>query len=127
MEVPHGFGFWSSLVVAIAIGFLNGSTGNFQLIATAIRNVENIVVAEDQSALDVYSRTGICQFELSATVETTVVISMHYDEERPFKKIEGVTVNGENDVAEVMGPNRVRLTVPAGNVPVRIQVVDFYR
>ena len=118
---------WSPLVVSFALGFLNGSTGNFQLVATAVRNVENIVIAEDQSALDVYSRTGICQFELSSTEETTVVISMHYNEEMSFKKIEGVSVNGENDVAEVLGPNRIRLTVPADNVPIRIQVVDFYR
>jgi len=115
------------LAISVAMGLASGWAGKVQLRATPVKNVENIVVAETQTTLEVYSQTGICRFDLSSTAETTVIITMHYNEEETFRKIEGVTLNGQNDIATVLGPNRFQITIPGDNIPLKIQVIDFYR
>ena len=114
-------------VVAFFIGLLSREAQAFQLTVKSGRGVDEIVTDEDQTTLEVYSQTGICRFALSSTAETTLIISMLYKSETPYKKIEGVTVNGENDRVALLGPGQIEITIPAGNEPLKIQVIDFYR
>lgn len=116
--------------IAAAVGFsfflLSGCGEKLQLVATPVKNVDDIQYQQDQ--LDVYCPTGICQFDLNTNQEADLTINMHYSQSRPFDKIEGVSVTGRTGSStKVIDGNTFEMTLESNETPTRIQVVDYYR
>ena len=113
-----------AFAVMLSVG---GCTKDVQLAASPVNNVEKINIAE-QTQIDVYCPTGICQFDLSSNEVVTVTVTMHYDDARMFRKIEGVSVTGKaGPTVKVLGVNSFSMELSGGNEPAKIQVVDYYR
>ena len=72
----------------------------------------------------VYCPTGICRFQVSADEKTAVSIEMFYAEGKPFKKIEGLTYDNQNQYPT---SNTFTLPVESGNERLSVQVIDYYR
>ncbi|OPH51014.1 spore gernimation protein [Vibrio campbellii] len=72
----------------------------------------------------VYCPTGICRFQVSASQKTAVTIEMFYDKNKPFKKIEGLTYDNQNQYPT---SNAFTLPVESGNERISVQVIDYYR
>jgi hypothetical protein len=120
--------FFLGSVVVASLLMLSGCGDALQLTATQVKNVDKMAVASDQTTLDVYCPTGICTFDLSSNIETNVVVTMHYNDEKTFNKIEGVSVTGKmGATVKVLGENRFSMDLAANNDISKIQVVDFYR
>jgi len=114
-------------VAIFALIMVSGCSDQLELIATPVKNVNKILVTE-QSHVDVYCQTGICQFNLSSNQAATVIVNMHYDESRRFNKIEGVSVTGKlGSSVNMTGENTFSLDISGDIEPLKIQVVDYYR
>ncbi|MGR5156249.1 spore gernimation protein [Vibrio owensii] len=72
----------------------------------------------------VYCPTGICRFQVSANQKTAVSIEMFYAENKPFKKIEGLTYDNQNQYPT---SNVFTLPVKSDNERISVQVIDYYR
>ncbi|PSU50191.1 spore gernimation protein [Photobacterium frigidiphilum] len=119
--------FLGSVIVASLL-MLSGCGDELQLTAAQVKNVDKMSVASDQTTLDVYCPTGICIFDLSSNIETNVVVTMHYNDDKIFSKIEGVSVTGRmGSTVKVLGENSFSMDLAADNDVSKIQVVDFYR
>ncbi|MGF1760628.1 spore gernimation protein [Photobacterium sagamiensis] len=106
---------------------LVGCSEEVQLAASPVNNVEEIKISA-QAQIDVYCPTGICQFDLSSNEAITVTVTMHYDDAKMFRKIEGVSVTGKaGPTVKVLGANSFSMDLSGGNEPENIQVVDYYR
>ena len=114
----------TAFTVMLALG---GCSEDVQLAASPVNNVEKIKITA-QTQVDAYCPTGICQFDLSSNEAITVTVTMHYDDAKMFRKIEGVSVTGKaGPTVKVLGDNRFSMALSGGNEPVKIQVVDYYR
>ncbi|PSW06347.1 spore gernimation protein [Photobacterium lipolyticum] len=106
---------------------LGGCSEDVQLAASPVKNVEKVNITA-QTQIDVYCPTGICQFDISSNEAITVTVTMHYDDAKMFRKIEGVSVTGKaGPTAKVLGANRFSMDLSGDNKPAKIQVVDYYR
>jgi hypothetical protein len=120
--------FFLGSVVVASLLMLSGCGDELQLTSTQVRNVDKIAVASDQTTLDVYCPTGICIFDLSSNIETSIVVTMHYNDDKMFSKIEGVSVTGKmGSTVKVLGENSFSMDLAANNDISKIQVVDYYR
>ncbi|WP_440889867.1 spore gernimation protein [Vibrio sp. WZ-1] len=72
----------------------------------------------------VYCPTGICRFQVSVNQKTTVTIEMFYDKNKPFKKIEGLTFDNQNQYPT---SNSFTLPTEQDNEWISVQVIDYYR
>ncbi|MCE7730393.1 spore gernimation protein [Vibrio campbellii] len=72
----------------------------------------------------VYCPTGICRFQVSASQKTAVTIEMFYDKNKPFKKIEGLTYDNQNQYPT---SNAFTLPLQQDSEWISVQVIDYYR
>ncbi|MCW8331998.1 spore gernimation protein [Photobacterium sp. SDRW27] len=110
-----------------ALIVLSGCGEPLELTVTPIKNVDKVMVTE-QSQVDVYCQTGICQFNLASNQATSVTVNMHYNDTRSFNKIEGVSITGKlGSSVNMADENTFSLDVSSDSEPLKIQVVDYYR
>ena len=94
------------------------------VMTSTIRGVDSIFT--EQRYLDVYCPSGICQFSVQYDPPTQVHVSMYYETNEPFTKIEGAQpLKGRAAITIV---NSSQFTVRLNNPkPLQIQVVDYFR
>ena len=106
---------------------VTGCSEELKLTVTPVKNVDNVKIKE-LSQVDVYCKTGICQFELVANQQANVTVNMHYSDTRSFDKIEGVSVTGKlGSSVMIQDENTFTLDVSGDAEPSKLQVVDYYR
>ncbi|MDX1304526.1 spore gernimation protein [Photobacterium sp.] len=106
---------------------LGGCSEDVQVTVSPVNNVEKMNIS-DQTQIDVYCPTGICQFDISSNEAITVTVTMHYDNAKMFRKIEGVSVTGKaGPTAKVLSANSFSMGLSGDNESAKIQVVDYYR
>ena len=117
-----------SNTLLIAILTLTACSEEKKLSATNEKNVEKVIISEDKTTLDIYCPTGICRFNLSSNVETTLTINMHYNDNKRFTKIEGVSINGNiNSNSKIMNESSFTMHLEANSHLSNILVIDYYR
>lgn len=113
--------------IAVAATMLLVGCGNVTITATPVKNVDTVSVTSPDD-IDVFCPTGICTFELTASEPTKATVTMHYDYSKLYTKIEGLSVIGEGAKnAKVVDEDQFTVELTKKNIPVKIQVVDYYR
>lgn len=128
MKMKRAFVIGMVMSGFILSGFaLTGCSEELKLTVTPVKNVDNVQIKE-LSQVDVYCKTGICQFELMANRQANIMVNMHYSDSRSFDKIEGVSVTGKlGSSVVILDENTFTLDVSGDAEPSKLQVVDYYR
>ena len=115
-------------VVIIGLGILLAGCGSeAKLTVKPIKSVEKIVQFGAEKT-DIYCPTGICQFSMSSNTSSKVTVNMFYSADKPFTKIEGVSVTGEQkSPVKMLSTHSFSLDLSSKSHDLSVQVVDYYR
>ncbi|MDO6582385.1 spore gernimation protein [Photobacterium sp. 2_MG-2023] len=119
---------WAKCLIVLMLGwlFLMGCSEALSVSATPVKGVDRI--EQQEQSLDVYCSSGICSFGLESNQKVTLSVNMFYGTEQPFTKIEGVSVTGESGgTLKMVGQHQFTIEIAPQNIPVSVQVVDYYR
>lgn len=115
------------LTAIIVSSLLTGCGQDAKISVTPDKGVEQIERAS-ATGMDVYCPSGICKFSVETTAPTELTVTMNYQKDKPFKKIEGVNVIGEiGGSVHVLNQHQFTLNLEKTDQKAQIQVVDYYR
>lgn len=118
----------TAAVLSVAL-LLSGCSGNdTKFDFKGVKNVQEMIYFKYKNKVEVYCPTGICQFSISANKSTKLNVEMYYDKMKPFKKLEGINLEGDAKATiKRESDSTFALNLPDQNAPVKIQVIDYYR